>query len=114
MKNEIKGTPVFPGTVTGPVSIVKDYKDIQKIKPGDILVAVETKPDFVIAISKAAAIITDVGGITSHAAIIAREFGTPCIVGTEKATKLLNDGDIIEVDAHKGIIKKINNNRRTK
>ena len=77
---------------------------------GDILVSFATTPDLVSAIKKAAAIITDAGGITCHAAIISRELGVPCIVGTKIATKILHDHDIIDVNATHGkvdIIKKV-------
>ena len=67
----------------------------------------ETTPDFVPAVKIAAAVITDYGGITSHAAIVSREFGVPCVIGTKIATKVLKDGDRVEVDAEKGIVKKI-------
>ena len=82
--------------------------DLEKVKEGDILIAVTTHPDYVPAMRKAAAIVTDEGGITSHAAIVSREFGLPCIVGTKIATKILNDGDLVEVDANNGTIKKLN------
>lgn len=72
-----------------------------------ILVAVTTHPDYVPAMRKAVAIITDEGGITSHAAIVSREFCIPCIVGTKMATKILNDGDLVEVDANNGVVKKL-------
>jgi pyruvate,water dikinase len=77
-----------------------------KVKNGDILVTTMTNPLFVPAIQKAAAIVTDVGGLLSHAAIVSREFGIPCIVGTKKATKILNDGDEIIVDGTKGEVYK--------
>ena len=85
--------------------IVKGVKDLVKVQNGQILVAVSTHPDYVSAMRKAAAIITDEGGITSHAAIVAREFGIPCMVGTINATKLLKDGNMIELDGNKGIIR---------
>jgi len=67
-----------------------------------------TSPDFVIGIKKAAAIITDAGGMLCHAAIVSREFKKSCIVGTEVATKIIHDGDLVELDCQKGIIKIIN------
>lgn len=63
-----------------------------------------TRPELIFAMQKCAAIVTDTGGITSHAAIVAREFQIPCIVGTEFATKVLQDGDLVEVRAHRGIV----------
>ena len=72
------------------------------MKAGDILISVATTPDLIPAIKKASAIVTDVGGITCHAAIISRELGIPCVVGTKISTKILKDGMIIDVDATHG------------
>ena len=102
---ELKGQPIFPGLVKGKARIVLDIKDSKKVKKGDVLVAKMTTPDLILAIHKAGAIITDEGGITCHAAIISREFGIPCIIATHEATKVLKDGDLVEVNAEKGIIK---------
>ena len=66
-----------------------------------------TTPEFVPLMQKAAAIITDQGGILSHAAIVSRELGKPCITGTENATSLLKDGDMVEVDADEGVVRKV-------
>jgi len=74
---------------------------------GDILVSKMTDPEIVAAMKKAGAIITDSGGITCHAAIVSRELGIPCVISTKFATKLFEDGDRVEVDADKGIIKKL-------
>jgi pyruvate,water dikinase len=74
---------------------------------GDILVTIMTSPDFVVVMKKAAAIITDEGGLTSHAAIISRELEKPCIVGTRSASRILKDGDLVEVDANLGVVRKI-------
>ncbi len=102
----IKGMVACKGKATGKVAIVTGIKDLEKVKKGYILVAVTTHPDFVPAMRITSAIVTDEGGITSHAAIVAREFGIPCIVGTKNATKVLKDGDIVEVDAINGIVNK--------
>lgn len=102
---EIKGQVASSGIARGVVRIVKGVKDIKKVKTGNILVAPSTHPDYVSAMRKAAAIVTDEGGITSHAAIVSREFGIPCIVGTGNATKVLNNGQMVEVDATKGMVK---------
>ncbi len=67
--------------------------------------AYETTPDVIIAMKKASAIVTDFGGLTSHAAIVSREFGIPCIVGTKSATQMLKDGDMVEVDAEEGVVR---------
>ncbi|HLC48700.1 MAG TPA: PEP-utilizing enzyme, partial [Candidatus Norongarragalinales archaeon] len=79
--------------------------DLPKMGEGDILVAQATNPDVVPAMKKAAAIVTNTGGITCHAAIVSRELGIPCIVGTKIATDVLKDGMVVEVDATKGIVK---------
>jgi len=74
------------------------------MKKGDILVAAMTSPDYILAMKKASAIITDEGGMTCHAAIVSRELGIPCIVNTKIATRVLKDGDLVEVDTKKGVI----------
>lgn len=101
----LKGTPASPGMVKGPVCIVKGTQDISRFKEGDILVAKVTEPSMVIMMNKAAAIVTDKGGLTTHAAIVSRELGVPCVVGTGQATSILKDGDMVEVDAAKGVVK---------
>jgi phosphohistidine swiveling domain-containing protein len=100
----LRGTPGARGIASGPVKIVLHPRDVHKVEKGDVLVASETSPDFVPAMRRAAAIVTDVGGITTHAAIISRELGIPCVVGTKYATRTLKDGDHIVVDADKGIV----------
>ncbi len=100
----LKGLPASPGIATGPVRIVLDLKDLPKVKEGDILVTTMTSPDMVPAMQRAAAIVTDEGGLTSHAAIVSRELGIPAVVGTGSATKVLKDGEIITVDAYKGVV----------
>ncbi|PIY95625.1 MAG: hypothetical protein COY66_06300 [Candidatus Kerfeldbacteria bacterium CG_4_10_14_0_8_um_filter_42_10] len=104
---ELKGMPAFSGKGTGMVRIINQKKDLSKMKKGDILVSVATSPDLLTAMKKASAIVTDEGGITCHAAIISRELKIPCVVGVKIATKALRDGDRVEVDANKGIIRKI-------
>ena len=101
----LKGTIANKGNVRGIVRIIKSDKDFDKFNEGDILVAELTNPSFTVIIIKAAAIITDKGWITSHPAIISREFNIPCIVGVENATKILKDGYKVEVDANRGIVK---------
>lgn len=103
----INGSVAYRGKVTGEVSVVITKEDIDKFEEGGILVANQTTPEFVPAMKKAAAFITDQGGITCHAAIIAREMQKPCIIGTKIATKALSDGDQVEVDADNGIVKKL-------
>lgn len=103
----LKGFVASRGFIRAPVVIVNETKDIHKLKAGNILVSVMTHPDLMLAIQKCSGIITDAGGITSHAAIISREFNIPCIVGTGIATKILKDGDLVELDANNGTVRVI-------
>ena len=105
--NEIIGTPIFEGKLRGTVKIVKSIKDFSKVKNGNILVTSDTTPDFVPIFKKVTGIITDEGGVICHAAIVAREMKIPCVVGTKIATKVLKDDDLVELDAIRGIIKKL-------
>jgi pyruvate, water dikinase len=98
----LSGAPASPGVAYGPVKIVPTPEDIDKVLEGDVLVAEMTTPDFVPAMKRAAAIVTDRGGRTAHAAIVSRELGIPCVVGCEKATTTLKDGQIITVDGSNG------------
>jgi pyruvate,water dikinase len=98
----LSGAPASPGIATGPVKLVPDDSQIDKVQNGDILVAEMTTPDFVPAMKRAVAIVTDRGGRTAHAAIVSRELGIPCIVGSEKATTILKDGQMITVDGASG------------
>lgn len=100
----LTGEAASPGAGSGPVKVLGSPKEIGKIKDGDILVAKMTSPDYVPAMKKAAAIITDQGGLTSHAAIVSRELGVPAVVGTESATQKLKDGNIVTVDGSTGQI----------
>lgn len=102
---EIKGTTAYPGKVTGRVKIITLVDEASKIQEGEILVASMTDPRYVPILKKVKAVITDEGGITCHAAIVSRELKIPCIIGTKIATRILKDGDLVEVDAHKGIVK---------
>lgn len=103
----IRGTVAFSGLVQGRAKLVLTGEDIKKVKRGDIMVAVMTFPNFVPAMEKAAAFVTDEGGILCHAAIISREMRKPCLIGTKIATKVLKDGDMVEVNAEKGVVRKI-------
>lgn len=100
----LTGAAASPGIGTGPVKILKSPKEIEKVKEKDVLVAPMTSPDYVPAMKKASAIITDEGGQTSHAAIVSRELGIPCVVGTKEATKRLKDDMIVTVDGEKGLV----------
>lgn len=100
----LKGDPASPGIASGPVRIVRSAKEIGKVVQGDVLVAPETNPDYVPAMKKAVAIITDRGGRTSHAAIVSREIGIPAVVGTEKGTKVLKNDELITINGNSGEI----------
>lgn len=101
----VTGIVACKGRVIGTAKIVKTIHDILKIAKGDVLITPMTHPDYIIAMKKAAAFVTDEGGLLSHAAIVARELQTPCIVGTKNATKVFENGQRIEVDADKGTVK---------
>jgi phosphohistidine swiveling domain-containing protein len=113
--NIVFGQIANKGKVVGEVKIIPlDYgnlskvnSEIEKMKIGNILIAETTAPELIVACRKAKAIVTDLGGLMSHAAIVSREFKIPCIVGTKIATKVFKDGDLVEVDANKGIVRKI-------
>jgi len=100
----LRGLGATTGASGGKVKIISGPKEIGKVESGDILVAKMTSPDYVPAMRKASAIITDEGGITSHAAIVSRELGIPCIVGAGNATEILKDGMVVTVDADHGIV----------
>ncbi len=106
-QTEVKGQPAFGGRVKGKVHVVNHIGKLNTFKQRGILVASMTGPDYVPAMKKATAVVTDEGGITCHAAVVCREFSVPCIVGTKFATKVFKDGDSVEVDAERGIVKKI-------
>lgn len=98
----VAGDPASPGIASGPVRILHDATEIEKICAGDVLVAPQTNPDFVPAMKKVVAAITDLGGRTSHAAIVSREIGIPAVVGTAHATQTLVEGMVVTVDGTKG------------
>ncbi len=100
----VKGLGASPGVGMGPVRLIKSSKEIRDLVRGEVLVTEMTTPDFVPAMKKAAAIVTNTGGMTSHAAIVSRELGVPCIVGTQNATEELKDGMEVSVDGSHGIV----------
>lgn len=101
---ELTGQIAYKGKVQGKVRIILDATKPHEFDEGDILVTGMTRPDYIPYIKKSAGFITDAGGILSHAAISAREFQKPCVIGTEVATKVLKEGQIVEIDAEKGVI----------
>jgi len=100
----LKGETASSGVYAGPVKIVRNPSELNKVQKGDVLVTAMTTPDMVPAMQRAGAIVTNEGGMTCHAAIVSREMGTPCIVGTQHATDLLKDGEVITVHATRGIV----------
>ncbi len=104
---ELKGQVAFSGAARGRVRILKRRDQVAEFQAGEILVSPMTTPDFLPAMKSAAAIVTDEGGVTSHAAIIARELGVPCLIGTKFATELFKDGDMVEVDAVQGVVRRL-------
>lgn len=103
----VKGISGNIGVVKGRVVVVRKTSDFSKVKVGNILVASMTSTDYIMLMKKAAAFVTDEGGLTSHPAIVAREMNKPCIVGTKIATQVFKDGDKVEVDANKGVVRKL-------
>ncbi len=109
---EIKGEVVLegfaasPGVGVGKIKIINSLEDLSKIKKGDVLVTTMTNPDMVVAMQKSAAIVTDEGGMTAHAAIVSREMGIPAVVGTQEATTKLKEGEVITVDGYSGKVYK--------
>jgi len=104
-ESQVLGVSACKGKISGTAKIVKSSKEQSKINVGDILVTAMTTPDFLPCMNRAVAFITDEGGITCHAAIVAREMNKPCIIGTKIATQVLKDGDLVEVDAINGIVR---------
>lgn len=105
--HEAKGFTASRGKVQGRAKILVSAEEMGKIEEGDVLIAVMTRPDYLPAMQKASAFVTDEGGITCHAAIVAREMKKPCIIGTKIATRIFHDGDTVEVDADTGIVRKV-------
>ncbi|MBW2317427.1 MAG: phosphoenolpyruvate synthase, partial [Deltaproteobacteria bacterium] len=102
----IKGLGVSPGLGSGKVKIMRDIKEIASFKKGDVLVTEMTTPDWLPAMKIASAIVTDLGGKTCHAAIVSRELGVPCVVGSKEATKVLKNGQTVTVHGQRGLVLK--------
>jgi len=101
----LKGISIYKGRVKGKIRIILDELKTPQLKQGEVLVADKLSARFISVINRAKAIITDQGGVLSHTAIIAREFKIPCVIGAKIATKILKNGDVVEVNANKGLIK---------
>jgi phosphohistidine swiveling domain-containing protein len=104
---ELKGELAYGGKVRGRVRLILDIKDSPKFKKGEILVTRMTDPSYISIMKLSKAIVTDIGGITCHAAIVSREMKKPCIVGTKTATQVLKDADLVEVDATNGVVRRL-------
>ncbi len=102
----VRGLGASPGSASGAVRVLRESSQGATFKRGEILVAEMTSPDWVPLMRRAAAIVTDGGGMTSHAAIVSRELGVPCIVGAGAATRILHDGDVVTVDAREGVVRR--------
>lgn len=106
-RRELIGQVAFPGKVRGRARLILRAAEAARLRTGEILIANMTHPDYLVAIKRAAAIVTDEGGIVCHAAIISRELKIPAVIGTREATKVFKTGDFVEVDARKGIVRKL-------
>lgn len=106
-KTVLKGIPGCPGCQEGVAHLVSDPSELDTVKEGEILVCKMTNPAWVVSFSKISALVTDTGGALSHPAVVAREFGVPCVVGTRRATQLIKTGDKIRVDGSKGVVEVI-------
>src|SRR3989344_3417778 len=106
---ELQGVSASTGSAKGPIKFIFTDKQFGKFKEGEVLEAYQNMVHYVPLMKKSAAIITEFGGLTSHAAVVSRELGKPCVVGIKGLTKLLVDGDLVEVDANKGIVRKLKN-----
>ncbi|MDD5489096.1 MAG: PEP-utilizing enzyme [Candidatus Moranbacteria bacterium] len=104
-RKKILGQTGCKGNIRGTVKVLRTKAEIGKVNRGDIIVSPMSVPEFIPAMKKAAAIITDEGGFLCHAAVVSRELKKPCVIGTKIATKVLKDGDLVEVDADKGIVR---------
>jgi len=107
-KTVLKGLPASPGVVEGVARFVTSPSEFDQIEKGDILICKMTNPAWVVSFSKISALVTDTGGALSHPAVVSREFGIPCVVGTSKATKIIRSGMKIRVDGSKGVVEILN------
>ena len=105
-KETLTGLVGSPGYAKGPVRILRSLADIPTIKPGEIMVVSGTSVEYIVAMETAAGIVAEFGGITGHAAVIARELQKPCLTQVENATALLTDGEIVELDARGGVLRR--------
>jgi phosphohistidine swiveling domain-containing protein len=106
-RGELRGRPAYPGVVRGIARVMLRQRDFPRFKRGEVLVAANTRPEYVPIMKRAAAIVTEEGGITSHAAIVSRELKIPAVVGVQGILDVINDGDRVEVDATNGTVRKL-------
>ncbi|MBN1668144.1 MAG: hypothetical protein JW862_13720, partial [Anaerolineales bacterium] len=104
VKEELKGLSASTGYAKGPARLIYSSTDFDRLQKGDILVTVTTSPAWTPLFGLAAAVVTECGGVTSHASVVAREYGIPAVVGTGCATKIIQDGQWIEVDGQRGVV----------
>jgi pyruvate,water dikinase len=102
----LSGTSGSPGVASGPVKIILDVSEFGKLRVGDVLVAPVTNPAWTPLFQRAAAVVVDAGGAASHAAIVAREYGIPAVMGTIQGTTKLTDGQWVQVDGSRGLVLK--------
>lgn len=105
----LKGQVASKGFARGTARIVLEPSDFKKVQKGDVIVASMTRPEYAPILGLCAAIVTNEGGITCHASIVSREMKIPCIIGTQKATQIFKDGDVVEVDAENGVVRIVSN-----
>jgi phosphohistidine swiveling domain-containing protein len=110
----LNGIPASPGHATGKAAIVRRSSDYRKLPSGSIVVARMTRTDMMIGVERIAGIVTDIGGSLCHAAIVAREIGIPCVVGTEHATELVRARQLIAVDGTAGVVRATRHGKRTR
>ncbi|MCC7367331.1 MAG: hypothetical protein IT306_02850 [Chloroflexi bacterium] len=103
--SELRGSAGSPGKVTGTARVVRSLDEADRVHPGDVLVAEFTAPPWTPLFATASAVVTDAGGILSHCAVVAREYGIPAVVGTARATAVIQDGQTVEVDGNAGLVR---------
>ena len=102
--DQLRGVPASPGRYSGTVRVIRDHTEFAKLAPGDVLVAPATSPAWSVLFLHAGAVVTDGGGVLSHTAVIAREYGIPAVLATGEATRRLSDGDLVTVDGSTGVV----------
>jgi pyruvate,water dikinase len=103
----LRGLPASPGVATDPVRVIRGPAEFDGLQPGDVLVAPATAPAWTPLLARAAAVVTDTGGVLAHTSLVAREYGIPAVVGTGDATARLRDGQVVSVDGNTGVVKEV-------